>query len=511
MRIINEEQLDFDDLLIMPKSPDKHKKLVSRSQVVLEREFKWYDSTDSKKFTLSCIPYGTSNMGTVGTCKMARLFVLSGHIACLEKHTRKEEIEALFAELKQKANEEGKADDFYYSKVIPSIGLKEDPQVLFELYDKWHYSMLMIDVPNGYIQTLLDRIQLFSTRCPDLFIIAGNVVTADGAKDILNAGAKCVKAGIGNGCFTGQMKVLTSAGLKKIRDIEIGDRVLTHTGSFEKVVNKFTFSSHKKVMKVNGIECTPNHKFYVAKAEDVDKLTDSNYQEFCFWVEAKDLDRKVHKLVKLNDCALEILAAETSEIYDNDRKTFDLEVENSHSYNIEGIIVHNSVCSTRLKTGVGRPQASTLIEIADAVHQFGCYCMCDGGVANPGEVCKAFGCGADFIISGSLFAGCNEADGDVVEVDGKKFKQYYGMSSYLAQQKHFGGIRKYSASEGREKLIPCTGSVEDALQEIDGGIRSACTYIGCDKMKSFSRQCTFYKVHKQLNMHFASCQDIKRS
>lgn len=131
--------------------------------------------------------------------------------------------------------------------------------------------------------------------------------------------------------------------------------------------------------------------------------------------------------------------------------------------------------------------------------------MCDGGVTNPGDVCKAFGCGADFVISGALFAGCDEAEGKVVEIDGKKFKQYYGMSSYLAQEKHFSGIRKYSASEGREKLVPAIGPLSRVLQEIDGGLRSACTYIGCDKMKNFSKHCTFYKVNKQVNTLFANC------
>lgn len=136
--------------------------------------------------------------------------------------------------------------------------------------------------------------------------------------------------------------------------------------------------------------------------------------------------------------------------------------------------------------------------------------MCDGGVASPGDVCKAFGAGADFVISGSLFAGCEEAAGDVVEIGGKKYKQYYGMSSHLAQAKHFGGVRKYSSSEGREKLIPCSGTLQDALDDIDGGIRSCCTYIGCEKMKNFCRHTTFYRVHKQLNTLFANCKDIER-
>lgn len=137
--------------------------------------------------------------------------------------------------------------------------------------------------------------------------------------------------------------------------------------------------------------------------------------------------------------------------------------------------------------------------------------MSDGGVTNTGDICKAFGGGADFVISGSLFSGCEEADGELVEINGKKYKQYYGMSSHFAQVKHFGGIRSYSASEGREKLIPYIGTLESVLQNIDGGLKSCCTYIGCDKMKNFSRHTTFYKVHNQLNTIFANCPDMKRA
>ena len=352
MRIIEEEQLDFDDVLIQPKCS----KILSRSQVNLEREFKWY-SEDNVKHTISCIPVGTSNMGTIGTIKMANLMVKNNHFACLEKHIPVSDIDSLF----------GTLNDHERSLVVPSIGIKEDPKDLFYLYDKWNIKMIMIDVPNGYIPSLIERIKEIRNHCKNSLIIAGNVVDAAGAAQIIDAGANFVKAGIGNG----------------------------------------------------------------------------------------------------------------------------------------------SACVTRLKTGVGRPQLSTIIEIADICHQKHAYIMCDGGVTTPGDVCKAFGAGADFVISGSLFAGCNESEGDIITIGDKKYKQYYGMSSHLAQEKHFGGVRKYSASEGREKLVPYTGSLESVLQDIDGGLRSCCTYIGCDKMKNFSRHTTFYKVHKQLNTLYANCPDIK--
>ena len=119
-----------------------------------------------------------------------------------------------------------------------------------------------------------------------------------------------------------------------------------------------------------------------------------------------------------------------SDIKDNNQKTFDLEVNNSHSYNINGIIVHNSVCITRLKAGVGRPQLSTIIECADAAHQLHAYVMSDGGCVNPCDISKAFCAGADFVMLGGMLAGCDEAEGEkVLGADGKYYKKYYGMSS----------------------------------------------------------------------------------
>lgn len=168
-----------------------------------------------------------------------------------------------------------------------------------------------------------------------------------------------------------------------------------------------------------------------------------------------------------------------------------------------------SVCITRLKTGVGRPQLSTIIDCADAAHQNNGFIMCDGGCNTAGDVCKALCAGADFIMTGSLFAGTDEADGEIVEQNGKKYKQYYGMSSNYAQDHLFGGVKKYRTSEGRQVMVPYVGSIDDVVTDINGGIRSCCTYIGSRKIKHMSRQATFYKVNNQLNTKFAAMETFK--
>jgi GMP reductase len=161
-----------------------------------------------------------------------------------------------------------------------------------------------------------------------------------------------------------------------------------------------------------------------------------------------------------------------------------------------------SVCTTRKMTGVGYPQLSAIIECADAAHGLGGQICADGGCAVPGDLAKAFGGGADFIMLGGMLAGHDECAGDVVERDGKKFKRFYGMSSRAAMEKYAGGVAQYRATEGKEVLIDYRGPVANTLQDILGGVRSACTYVGAHKLKELTKRTTFIRVTQQLNEVF---------
>ncbi|MBR7778573.1 GMP reductase [Undibacterium rugosum] len=161
-----------------------------------------------------------------------------------------------------------------------------------------------------------------------------------------------------------------------------------------------------------------------------------------------------------------------------------------------------SVCTTRKMTGVGYPQLSAIIECADAAHGLGGQICADGGCVVPGDLAKAFGGGADFIMLGGMLAGHDECAGDLVERDGQQFKRFYGMSSRAAMDKYAGGVAKYRASEGKEVLIPYRGPVDASLQDILGGVRSACTYVGAHKLKELTKRTTFIRVTQQLNEVF---------
>lgn len=204
-----------------------------------------------------------------------------------------------------------------------------------------------------------------------------------------------------------------------------------------------------------------------------------------------------------------------------------------------------SVCSTRLMTGIGYPQLSAIIECADAAHGLGGHICGDGGCKTAGDIPKAFGAGADFVMLGGMLSGHDESelhiprklslkpsinnnpnlmgDPDFSElvnfIAGNKTNisadimakyrefiemapvenatlKFYGMSSREAMVKHYGKVNDYRASEGECIEVPYKGPVDNTIQEILGGLRSACTYIGCRKLKELPKRTTFIRVNK---------------
>jgi len=164
-----------------------------------------------------------------------------------------------------------------------------------------------------------------------------------------------------------------------------------------------------------------------------------------------------------------------------------------------------SVCTTRKKTGIGYPQVSCVIECADAAHGLGGHIISDGGCTCPGDVAKAFGAGADFVMIGGLFAGHDQSGGKLIEKEnGDKVKLFYGMSSSTAMNKHAGGVANYRASEGKTVEVPYRGDVKDTLFDILGGLRSTCTYVGAAKLRELPKRTTFIRVTQQWNQMYGA-------
>ena len=154
-----------------------------------------------------------------------------------------------------------------------------------------------------------------------------------------------------------------------------------------------------------------------------------------------------------------------------------------------------SVCTTRKVAGVGYPQLSAISECADAAHGLGGHVMSDGGCNSPGDVAKAFAAGADFVMLGGMFAGHDESGGELITSEkGTQYKAFYGMSSAKAMETYFGEVAKHRAPEGKEVRVPYRGTVENTVQEILGGIRSACSYVGARRIKDLPKCTTFVRV-----------------
>jgi GMP reductase len=188
-----------------------------------------------------------------------------------------------------------------------------------------------------------------------------------------------------------------------------------------------------------------------------------------------------------------------------------------------------SVCTTRLKTGVGYPQLSAILECSDAAHGLGGHICSDGGCKTPADVCKAFGANSDFVMLGGMFAGTDCCEGDweyeylckTVDQKGnfirewwqanppgyhtekrKKSLKFYGMSSKEAMTKHNGGVADYRTSEGKCVTIPYKGKTEYIIKDVLGGLRSCCTYVGASNLKSLPKRTTFIRTNDTHNRIF---------
>lgn len=373
MKIINDIKLDFDDVLIRPK----RSKLNSRSEVILERDFIFPNSTRK----LTCVPIIAANMDTVGTLDMANVLKQYKAITCLHKHHTHESLINLYT------SNIDNIDLIFYSTGTSNTDLEKLENIFTSIKSKHGFiPNVCLDIANGYTEQFVKIARHIRKMFPEIIIMAGNVVTPEMVEELIIHGqVDIVKVGIGSG----------------------------------------------------------------------------------------------------------------------------------------------SVCTTRLKTGIGYPQLSAVIECADAAHGLGGHICSDGGCKTPADVCKAFGGNADFVMLGGMLAGTDCCEGEweyeyrraIIDNDGKvrdewwqpidpgyknpekrkKSLKFYGMSSKEAMTKHNGGVANYRTSEGRCVSIPYKGTTEDTIKDILGGIRSACTYIGSDKLKDFGKKTTFIQVNSTHN------------
>ena len=342
MRIEEEVKLDYSDVLFRPKRST----LKSRKEVNLSRTYKFKHSNRE----WSGIPIIASNMDGVGELEVAKSLSKYNIITSLTKQHDLETIN-LFPEIKN-----------IFNYITISCGTSPDSyERLNSIISQHTYiQFICIDVANGYSENFSNFVSSVREKYPSKTIIAGNVVTADMAQELILSGADIVKVGIGPG----------------------------------------------------------------------------------------------------------------------------------------------SVCTTRIQTGVGYPQLSAVMECADAAHGLGGHMIADGGCTCPGDVAKAFGGGADFVMLGGMLAGHKEGGGKIISNGGQDYIEFYGSSSEEANEKHYGGLDEYRSAEGKKVCIPYRGGLDETIKDILGGVRSTCTYVGAPSLKQLSKCTTFVRVHNQYNDTF---------
>ena len=282
MDIMNEEQLDFDDVMIQPQPST----IESRKDAIITRPYKF-------KWTGKVIegnPAIAANMATTGTFEMAKELQKHQMFCALHKHYTAEQL----IEFLENNKKEFGTNDY----IFIGTGLrKNDFTKLQKVMQTDLCKNICLDAPNGYITGFVQHLNKLRHTFPESIIMAGNVVTPEKTVELIHNGADCVKVGIG--CFTRNMKVKTKTGYKRIVDVKEGEEVLTHTSAYKKVINKFEYLHHKERITINGIECTPNHKFYVVNKVDISKINENNYLDFGYWVAAKDLNTDTQVLIEI--------------------------------------------------------------------------------------------------------------------------------------------------------------------------------------------------------------------
>ena len=319
----------------------------------------------------------------------------------------------------------------------------------------------------------------------------------------------------------------------KMKCIPIMSANMTQTGTFDVAREMLNYGM-----------CATLHKFYSAQdiIEFINDVSEEHTKNLFVTVGKRNWNQEVQKLIEINvknnkqcfSILLDVPNAYIPEITDcvkQLRELFPSKIiavgnvcsgDETQKLILAGAnfvkvgIGPSQVCDTRIKTGCGRSQLSAAIECANAAHQVGGAIILDGGFKLNADFCKAFVAGADICMSGSMFAGCDEANGEIIEkcyrtneytivdehpdkpvFEFKKFKEYYGMSSFRAQRENYGKITTTGTSEGVEcKLVPYTGPIIDTLNDIAGSLRSCGSYIGAKNIKNFSRQGMFYRVNR---------------
>lgn len=275
--------LTFDDVQIVPK----YSEVASRSHCDTTTEF-------TQNYKLE-IPLVASPMASVCGVDMAKTMWELGGVGIIHRFNTVDEQVEMVKDVKSYIREESRGLKITLKVRKPviaaAVGAKEADIYRAEGLLSAGVNVILIDVAHGEhrsVRDTLDEIQRLRRRY-EFDIIAGNIATQEAAETLESWGADALRVGIGGGCFTPNMQVRTTDGLKPIKDVQIGDMVYTHTGNIKSVIDKLTFDRDEEIYEINGIECTHNHEFYVVHQKYESVVTDENYHDYAEWISAENL------------------------------------------------------------------------------------------------------------------------------------------------------------------------------------------------------------------------------
>src|SRR3990167_7121098 len=280
-----QEALTFDDIQLGPQFSD----ITSRSDIDI--------STNISHIRLSK-PLIASPMDTICEAEMAITLGRLGGMGIIHR----------FMTPEQQATEVNLALDCGVN-VCAAIGISEKTnnnykERLNTLMNKTQSELkiINIDVAHGHCLAMKNAIEWITKHYPNLHIMAGNIATKEAAKDLVNWGASSLRVGIGNGCFTPDMRVITAEGEKPISEVIPGNKVITHVGDTQEVINVFEEERDEEIIVINDkIKCTINHEFYVVRTCDINKINEHNIDLYTLWIAAEDLSDEYMLVKAINE------------------------------------------------------------------------------------------------------------------------------------------------------------------------------------------------------------------